>query len=154
MLVTGTSRRQLHAISEEIDHVLEKEFGDRRLGIEGYAESRWILLDFGDIVVHMFDEETRGYYDLEQLWAGAKRVPFESAQTRIAPGSERSWLEAVTAFGGRVSSGDVVTGVGSPCLGLRVAWPNCTLAFGSRRSGWPSRSRLLISRSLCATALV
>jgi ribosome-associated protein len=85
VLVTGSSRRQLHAISEEIDQVLEKDFGDRRLGIEGYAESRWILLDFGDVVVHMFDDETRGYYDLEQLWAGAKRVPFESAQSRVVP---------------------------------------------------------------------
>ena len=83
VLVTGSSRRQLHSISEEIDQVLEKEFGDKRLGIEGYAESRWILLDFGDVVVHMFDDETRGYYDLEQLWAGAKRVPFESAQARV-----------------------------------------------------------------------
>lgn len=80
ILVTGTSRRQLHAISEEIDETLAKEFNDRRLGIEGYAESRWILLDYGDIVVHIFDDETRDYYSLEQLWAGAKRVPFESAQ--------------------------------------------------------------------------
>ena len=87
VLVTGSSRRQLHAISEEIDQVLEKDFGDKRLGLEGYAESRWILLDFGDVVVHMFDEETRGYYDLEQLWAGAKRVPFASAQPRVVPGS-------------------------------------------------------------------
>ena len=87
VLITGSSRRQLHAISEEIDQVLEKDFGDKRLGLEGYAESRWILLDFGDVVVHMFDEETRGYYDLEQLWAGAKRVPFASAQARIVPGS-------------------------------------------------------------------
>jgi ribosome-associated protein len=79
VMVTGSSRRQLHAISEEIDEVLEKQFNDHRLGIEGYADSRWILLDFGDVVVHMFDEETRGYYDLEHLWAGAKRVEFEPA---------------------------------------------------------------------------
>jgi ribosome-associated protein len=85
VLVTGSSRRQLHAISEEIDEVMKKDFNDRRLGLEGYAESRWILLDFGDIVVHMFDEETRSYYDLEQLWAGAKRVPFESSQHTIVP---------------------------------------------------------------------
>jgi ribosome-associated protein len=83
VLVTGTSRRQLHAISEEIDEVLEKQFHDHRLGIEGYAESRWILLDFGDIVVHMFDEETRSYYDLEHLWAGSKRVPYESAEPHV-----------------------------------------------------------------------
>jgi ribosome-associated protein len=79
VLVTGASRRQLHGISEEIDQVLEQQFNDHRLGIEGYADSRWILLDFGDVVIHMFDEETRQYYDLENLWSGAKRVPFESS---------------------------------------------------------------------------
>ncbi len=77
VIVTGTSRRQLHAISEEIDDALEKGMGDRRMGIEGYVESRWILLDYGDVVVHMFEPETRAYYALEQLWAQAKRVPFE-----------------------------------------------------------------------------
>ena len=77
VLATGTSRRQLHAMSEEIDRVLEQELADRRLGIEGYGESRWILLDYGDVVVHLFDEETRDYYRLEDLWAQAKRVPFE-----------------------------------------------------------------------------
>jgi ribosome-associated protein len=79
VLVTGTSRRQLHAISEEIDETLAREFHDHRLGIEGYAESRWILLDYGDVVMHIFDDEARDYYALEQLWAGATRVPFESA---------------------------------------------------------------------------
>jgi ribosome-associated protein len=86
VLVTGTSRRQLHAISEEIDDVLEKEFNDRRLGIEGYTESRWILLDFGDVVVHLFDDEMRAYYDLEHLWGGAKRVPFEPSVPCIVAG--------------------------------------------------------------------
>jgi ribosome-associated protein len=79
VLTTGTSRRQLHAIAEEIDDVLKRDFQDRRLGIEGYADSRWILLDYGDVVVHIFDDETRGYYDLENLWAGSKRVPLEPA---------------------------------------------------------------------------
>lgn len=74
---TGTSRRQLHAISEEIDDVLEKQLGDRRMGIEGYDESRWIVLDYGSVVVHLFDEETRAYYDLESLWADGKRIPLE-----------------------------------------------------------------------------
>jgi ribosome-associated protein len=77
VLVSGTSRRQLHAISEEIDRVLEKELGDRRLGIEGYEESRWILLDYGDVVIHMFEPETRAYYAIEELWSQAKRVPLE-----------------------------------------------------------------------------
>lgn len=75
VIATGTNRRQLHAISEEIDHCLEDELGDRRMGIEGYAESRWILLDYGSVVVHLFDGETRGFYALEDLWTDAVRVP-------------------------------------------------------------------------------
>jgi ribosome-associated protein len=78
VLATGSSRRQLHAISEEIDDVLQREFHDERLGIEGYAESRWILLDYGDVVVHLFDAETRDFYSLEQLWTGCRRVPLEA----------------------------------------------------------------------------
>jgi ribosome-associated protein len=77
VLASGTSRRQLHAMSEEIDHALEQGLGDRRLGIEGYEEGRWILLDYGDVVIHLFEPETRGYYALEQLWGHARRVPLE-----------------------------------------------------------------------------
>jgi ribosome-associated protein len=77
VLVTGNSRRQLHAISEEIDRVLETELGDQRMGIEGYNESRWILLDYGTVVVHLFDAETRSYYALEDLWGNAQRVPWK-----------------------------------------------------------------------------
>lgn len=75
VLVTGNSRRQLHAISEEIDRILEVDLGDQRMGIEGYNESRWILLDYGSVVIHMFDAETREYYGLEDLWGQAKQVP-------------------------------------------------------------------------------
>jgi len=74
VIATGSSRRQLHAISEEIDHVLEEDMGDQRMSISGYAESRWIVLDYGTIVVHLFDEETRAYYDLESLWSDATQV--------------------------------------------------------------------------------
>jgi ribosome-associated protein len=77
VVASGTSRRQLHAMSEEIDRALEQGLGDRRLGIEGYDESRWILLDYGDVVIHLFEPETRNYYALEELWGQAKRVPFE-----------------------------------------------------------------------------
>jgi ribosome-associated protein len=74
VLATGTSRRQLHAISEEIDHKLEDDLHDHREGIEGYQESRWILLDYGTVVIHLFTEETRAYYALEQLWSDARPV--------------------------------------------------------------------------------
>lgn len=75
VLATGTSRRQLHAISEQIDDALEKDLGDKRMGIEGYEESRWIVLDYGSVVVHLFDDDTREYYDLESLWADGVSVP-------------------------------------------------------------------------------
>ncbi|MGA2619191.1 MAG: ribosome silencing factor [Thermoguttaceae bacterium] len=74
VLASGASRRQLHAISEEIDRVLQEELGDRRLGIEGYEHSHWILLDYGDVVVHLFEPEKRSYYALEDLWGQAKRI--------------------------------------------------------------------------------
>ncbi len=75
VIATGTSRRQLHAVSEEIDDALEKGLGERRLGIEGYQESNWIVLDYGSLVVHLFDAETREFYDLESLWADGQMVP-------------------------------------------------------------------------------
>ncbi|TWT52800.1 Ribosomal silencing factor RsfS [Rubripirellula amarantea] len=86
VLATGTSRRQLHAISEQIDDVLQKGLGDQRLGIEGYAESRWIVLDYGSVVVHLFDDETRDYYDLESLWADGKPISLEELGLTIPAG--------------------------------------------------------------------
>jgi len=79
VIATGNSGRQLHALADETEHVLTRDLGQTRLGIEGYQRSSWILLDFGDVVVHFFDPEARGYYALEQLWCKAKRVPFEPA---------------------------------------------------------------------------
>ncbi|MDA7662466.1 ribosome silencing factor [Pirellulaceae bacterium] len=74
VIATGTSRRQLHAMSEEIDHKLEDELGDKRSNIDGYDESKWIVLDYGSVVIHLFDEDTRMFYSLENLWADADRV--------------------------------------------------------------------------------
>ena len=81
VVVTGNSRRQLHAISEEIDHCLEDEMGDKRMGIEGYSESRWILLDYGSVVIHIFDKETREFYALEDFWGTAEKVPLPFIST-------------------------------------------------------------------------
>jgi ribosome-associated protein len=74
VIATGNSRRQLHAIGDEIDHTLEDDLGDHRMGTEGYHESRWILLDYGSVVIHLFDDETRRFYALEDLWGTAQRV--------------------------------------------------------------------------------
>ena len=77
VIATGTSKRQLRAISEGIDDVLQKQFGHRRLSVEGYEDSHWILLDYGSIVVHLFDNASRDFYRLEDLWAGAKAVEWK-----------------------------------------------------------------------------
>ncbi|MGD9645886.1 MAG: ribosome silencing factor [Pirellulales bacterium] len=84
VIATGNSGRQLHALADETEHALTRDLGQKRLGIEGYQRSRWILLDFGDVVVHLFDAEARDYYALEQLWCKAKRVPFEPAAARLS----------------------------------------------------------------------
>jgi len=76
VIASGTSRRQMHAVSEEIDHEFEDKRGDKRLSISGYRESRWIVLDYGDIIVHLFEPETRDFYALEELWGKAKNIPF------------------------------------------------------------------------------
>src|SRR5216683_2469968 len=60
VIATGSSRRQIHTLAEEIDAALRSE-GDRRLAIEGYEASKWVVQDYGDIVVHLFDAETRNY---------------------------------------------------------------------------------------------
>jgi ribosome-associated protein len=76
VLATGASVRQLHAISDEIEHTVKTTLGDRKLGREGYTEGGWVLIDFGDVVVHLFDDKSREYYALEDLWCDARRVPF------------------------------------------------------------------------------
>jgi len=85
VIVSGSSRRQLHAMSENIDEVLTKREGAKRIGLEGAGDSRWILLDYGDVVVHLFDPELRAYYALEDLWADARRVEFTPSSSPQMP---------------------------------------------------------------------
>lgn len=73
VIATGLSRRQLHTLAEEVDDAMRAE-GDERRGIEGYEAGKWIVQDYGDIVVHLFDPASREYYDLEHLWADAPRI--------------------------------------------------------------------------------
>ena len=77
VIATGTSNRQLRAISDSLDDVLQKQFGHRRVGREGYEDSHWILLDYGSVVIHLFDEKHRDYYRLEDLWGGAKPIEWK-----------------------------------------------------------------------------
>jgi ribosome-associated protein len=74
VIATGKSGRQLRAIADDIDDLLEKQLGDKRLHTDGYTDSRWIVLDYGDLVIHLFDREMRDFYRLQELWDDAPRI--------------------------------------------------------------------------------
>ena len=76
VLATGGSRRQVHTVVEEVDDAL-KAVGDVRSGVEGYEASKWVVQDYGDVMVHVFQPDTREYYKLEELWADATKVDWE-----------------------------------------------------------------------------
>jgi len=73
LLCNGDSERQIKAIAEGVEEALAKA-GTKRRGREGTAESGWILLDYGDLMIHIFAPEQRDYYQLEELWKDAKTV--------------------------------------------------------------------------------
>lgn len=79
LVCTGFSTPQLEAICDEIEARLERG-GTRRLHREGKAGSDWMLLDFGGLIVHVFTEHARHFYDLERLWRAARRVEFKEAR--------------------------------------------------------------------------
>jgi len=76
VIATGTSGRQMRAVADEICESAKKQ-GLQRFGRAGYEQARWILLDFIDVVIHIFDREYRDYYDLELLWGDARRLKWE-----------------------------------------------------------------------------
>ena len=76
LVVTGRSERNVAAIADEIEDQL-LQAGHKRLRREGRADARWVLEDFGDVVVHVFHEEERMYYSLERLWNDCPTIPFE-----------------------------------------------------------------------------
>lgn len=72
-IASGTSERHLKALAEEVERVCKHDLDRPALRREGTADSGWVLLDFGDVVVHLFHPETRSKYDLERLWADVPR---------------------------------------------------------------------------------
>jgi ribosome-associated protein len=79
ILATGGSDRHVRAIADAVEEVVE-ELGERPLGIEGYDQGRWLLLDLGDVIVHIFQSEVREHYDLERLWSEAPRLDLLNAE--------------------------------------------------------------------------
>ena len=78
VIATGTSDRQMRAVADEICEAA-KEQGQQRFGRAGFEQGRWILLDFIDVVIHIFDSEYRDYYDLELLWGDARRLKWDKS---------------------------------------------------------------------------
>lgn len=77
LVATGTSTRHVKTLAQEIEYQLNEQMDYRPVRREGLDASRWVLLDYGDIVIHVFDEETRAYYNLERLWADAPLIEVE-----------------------------------------------------------------------------
>lgn len=81
-LVIGSaeSDRQASAIAEHIDGILSRS-GSKPLSVEGMRSSQWVLMDFGDVIVHIFRQDVRQHYALERLWSDAKRIPIPDEST-------------------------------------------------------------------------
>lgn len=74
IIVSGANQRQVQAIADEINERLKKDLRSKAVRVEGYRTGEWVLLDYGDFVVHVFDKDAREMYDLTRLWSDAKRV--------------------------------------------------------------------------------
>jgi len=81
IICSGLSNRQTTAISDFIERYL-KNYGIKPLSIEGKNEGLWVLLDYGEVVIHVFYETVRKFYDLEGLWSDAKRLTTESMKEK------------------------------------------------------------------------
>src|SRR5258708_3531978 len=79
LIATARNSKQCQAIADEVQTELSRD-GVRAEHVEGYHQGEWILLDFGFLVVHVFSEKARGFYDLERLWRGARRVSREGTK--------------------------------------------------------------------------
>ena len=88
VIVSGANERQVQAISDEVYESL-KRLGHSSARVEGYKTAEWILLDYGDFVVHVFEQKARKFYDLERLWRESKRVELPAEFSGDNPGSLR-----------------------------------------------------------------
>ena len=88
VFATGNSDRQVRAVADSIVEAL-REAGDEPLGVEGYEDGSWILIDANDAIVHVFLREKRGHYALERLWSDAAEIPLDATSPtrgeRVAP---------------------------------------------------------------------
>jgi ribosome-associated protein len=74
VVCTGANTRQIQTVCDEIEKRM-RERGEKMISLEGYENADWVLLDYGDLIVHVFSETARSYYDLDRLWRDAAEVP-------------------------------------------------------------------------------
>jgi ribosome-associated protein len=79
VVTSGRNDRQVRALVEEVEQKVKEHDGTAPLAVEGLSDATWVLMDYGDFVVHVFAEQTRSYYDLEHLWSSAPRVSWQDA---------------------------------------------------------------------------
>jgi ribosome-associated protein len=80
VLVSASNARQVRTIVDEVEKALTEHDGSKPISVEGLADASWVLLDYGDIVVHVFLDETRAYYDLDRLWGDVPRLDVPATQ--------------------------------------------------------------------------
>ena len=86
IITSGTNTRQVQAIADEVVEQLKKQ-GTRASRVEGYNTAEWVLVDYGDFILHVFDDKARKFYDLERLWREARRVKLPAELTGGGSGS-------------------------------------------------------------------
>ncbi len=79
VICSGANQRQIQAICDEVEVELKKN-GRTPLGIEGYDKGEWVLVDYGDLIIHIFSPAARTFYDLERLWRSAKEIALTPSQ--------------------------------------------------------------------------
>ncbi len=84
VITSGNNVRQVRTIAEEVERKLKEEGASGPTQVEGLNDASWVLLDYGDFVVHVFMRETRSYYDLERLWSDAPRIAWEEQAAAVS----------------------------------------------------------------------
>jgi ribosome-associated protein len=87
VIAGGTNVRQVQAVADEVVERVRKEHRSKPARVEGYNTAEWVLLDYGDFIVHVFEEKARRFYDLERLWRDAARVPLPAELAAAGPPS-------------------------------------------------------------------
>jgi ribosome-associated protein len=81
VITSASNTRMVRSIVDEVEHQLHEQTGEKPRAVEGLRDASWVLLDYGDVVVHVFLHETREYYGLERLWADAATLPWADSAT-------------------------------------------------------------------------